>query len=98
MRRYSGKRLNIETPITKINTTERWQCVGNCSKIPSCTSVNVRKAGNIGNCWIFSENAYDSSHKLESNYHWDHFTLYVSRTVWDVTNCELRIVMRCAIW
>ena len=55
MRQYSGKRLNIKTPITKINTTESWYCFGNCSKVPSCTSVNVRKAENIGNCWIFSE-------------------------------------------
>ena len=81
MRQYSGKRLNIKTPITKINTTESWHCFGNCSKVPSCTSVNVRKAENIGNCWIFSENAYDWRPKLENNYHWDHFTLYVSEIV-----------------
>ena len=74
---YQGKKLYIKTPLSNLTVTDQRQCLGCCTKLSNCSSVNFYQNGGITNCELLSENAYTHVNELTDHVDWVHFTAYV---------------------
>ena len=74
---YQGKKLYINTPLSNLSVADRRQCLGSCTKLFNCSSVNFYQNGGMANCELLSENAYTRVNELIDHVDWTHFTAYV---------------------
>ena len=74
---YHGKRLYINAPLSNLSVADQRQCLGSCTKLFNCSSVNFYQNGVMANCELLSENAYTRVNELIDHVDWTHFTAYV---------------------
>ena len=74
---YQGQKLNVETTLSNLSVTDQRQCLGSCTKLSNCSSVNFDQNRNMANCELLSENAYTRVNELIEHVDWIHFTAYV---------------------
>ena len=74
---YQGKKLYIKTPLSNLSVADQRQCLGSCTKLSNCSSINFYQNGGIANCELLLENAYTRVNELIDHVDWTHFTAYV---------------------
>ena len=74
---YPGKKLYIKTPLSNLSVADERQCLGSCTKLSNCSSVNFYQNGGIAHCELLSENTYTRVNELIDHVGWVHFTAYV---------------------
>lgn len=97
--KFHNTKLDIMTPIRKINTSTSQICMGNCSVESYCTSINFSWELGEDNCELLSENAYENHTELVHLTSWRHYTTYVSSTYiyFYYFSCWLRMHDICSL-